>query len=526
MLKDCEVESIAKEIVIKTDDKSIDIAYLEDKHLVEYVKEEKEKRFAVGNLFLGKVKKIMNGLNAAFVDIGSERDAFLHYHDLGANFPTFNKYIRTAIQHPSNLQHLSKIRFQPELNKDGRISEVLRPGQYILVQITKEPINNKGPRLTTEITIPGRNIVLLPFSNKVSVSQKIKDKSERERLRQLMLSIKPNNFGVIIRTAAYGKKAAVLDGELRELLDRWNEIIKNLRGSKPPRLVLREIDRPFAYLRDVLNNTFKAIYVDNQNFYYELKDYLQAAIPGTQKLLRLYTGKADIFDYFGVEKQIKSLFRRTVPLKKGSYLIIEHTEALHVIDVNSGNRTASDTNQEKNAFEVNLVAAEEIARQLRLRDIGGIIVVDFIDMKEQKHKEEVYKKMKKEMAKDRAKHTVLPLTKFGLMQITRQRIRPEIEVSNFEPCPVCHGTGQISPSILIIDEIEDSLKYIVEEIKPSGLTLKVHPIVHAYLTKGMFSKALKWKFKYKFSLKVRKDKSYHFLEYQWFDSEGKKISLN
>ncbi len=519
------METPYREIVIKAEPEQVSIALLEDKKLTEFVQEKRNKQFNVGDFYLGKVKKIMNGLNAAFIDIGHERDAFLHYHDLGPNFRTYKGYIKTAIQHPKNILPLEKINFYPEIDKNGRISELLRPGEPILVQISKEAINNKGPRLTTEVTLPGRHLVLVPFSNKVSISQKIKSKEERERLRQLILSIKPRNFGVIVRTAAQGKKVAVLDAELRELRQKWSDIVKKIANLKPPRLVQSEIDRISAYLRDVLNTSFSAIYVNDQSLYYEIKDYLASIAPGSQRILRYYTGKADIFDYYNVSKQVKKLFQRIVPLKKGAYLIIEKTEALYVIDVNSGNKTGSGIDQETNAFEVNMLAVEEIARQMRLRDMGGIIVVDFIDMKDQAHREAVYKQMKKEMQKDRAKHSILPLTKFGLMQITRQRVRPEITLLNFEPCPVCNGTGQVTPTILIIDEIESKLQTISEDKRLSKVWLKTHPFIHAYLTKGLFPIAFKWRMKYKINLKVVPDKNYYFLEYNFFTPKGEKIDF-
>ncbi len=514
-----------KELIISVKNNVTTIALLEDKVLVEVHKEKRNKQFSVGDVYLGKVKKVMNGLNAAFVDIGHSRDAFLHYNDLGAKFQTFNKYIRTSIQQPANLSPLEKVNLLPDINKYGKISEVLAPGQRILVQIVKEAISSKGPRLTTELSFAGRNLVLLPFTNKISVSQKIREKEEKERLRQLLKSIKPKNFGVIIRTVAKNRRVAVLDNELRELKRKWTESLKKLKKSKAPQLILGEIDQTSAFIRDVLNNSFNSIYVDNKDTYYEIKDYLHSISPGSQKILKLYTGKTDIFEYYGVDYQIKSSFGKIVNLKKGAYLILEHTEALHVIDVNSGNRTSSRIDQQTNAFEVNKMAVDEIARQLRLRDMGGIIVVDFIDMYNNKNKNEVYKRMKERMAKDRTKHSILPLTKFGLMQITRQRVRPEISFQTIEPCPVCDGTGEVQPSVLIIDEIEQTLKYIVSELKTKKLILKVHPFIYSFLTKGFISIKLQWRFKYLLSLKVIKDKNYHFLEYNFFDKDYKKIQF-
>ncbi len=514
-----------RELFISVKNNEVSIALLEDKKLVEFQKEKRNKTFSVGDLYLGKVKKIMSGLNAAFIDIGDNRDAFLHYSDLGPKFLSYNKYVQTAINHPKNLPKLEDLQLLPDINKYGKISEVLKPGQSVLVQIIKEQISSKGLRVSTEIALAGRNLVLNPFSNKVAVSQKIKSKEERERLKQLILSIKPKNYGVIIRTAARTRRVAVLDAELRELINKWETAVKNLANAKPPKLILSELDTISAYLRDVLNTTFSAIFVDDKDLYYEIKSFLQQIAPGATKILRYYTGKQNIFDYYDISRQIKSSFAKIVNLKKGAYLIIEHTEALHVIDVNSGKKLFSKENQEQNAFEVNMLAAEEIARQLRLRDMGGIIIVDFIDMYDEKHKQELYKAMKKFMKADRAKHTILPITKFGLMQITRQRLRQEISLDVVEPCPVCQGTGQITSPILIIDEIEDVLKEIVENKKAKKIILKVHPFIHAYLTKGLFSIATFWKFKYNFRLKIRKDHDYHFLEYNFFDENHKKINL-
>lgn len=514
-----------RDLIISEEKDISTIALLEDKRLVEVHKERKNKQFSLGDIYLGKVKKVMNGLNAAFVDIGYSRDAFLHYNDLGPKFQTYNRYIKTAIQHPSNLEPLEKIKILPDINKFGKITEVVVPGQKILVQIIKEPISSKGPRLTTELSFAGRNVVMMPFNNKISVSQKIREKEERERLRQLIKSIKPNNYGVIIRTVAKSRRVAVLDNELRELKDKWNKIIKRLPEADDIQLIHGEIDQASAFIRDVLNKSFNSIFVDDKDTYYEIKDYLYSISPGTQKILKLYTGKSPIFEYYNVDNQIKSSFGKIVNVKKGAYLIIEHTEALHVIDVNSGNRTSKGIDQQTNAFEVNMMSVDEIARQLRLRDMGGIIVVDFIDMYNTKNKTEVFNRMKEQMSKDRTKHSILPLTKFGLMQITRQRVRPEVTFQTVEPCPVCEGTGEMQPTILLIDEVEETLKLIVNEKKAKKVKLQVHPFIHSFLTKGFISLKMQWKFKYLFKFNVEMDKSYHLLEYNFFNENDKKVQL-
>ena len=514
-----------KDLIIDVGSDLTTIAFLEDHRLVEVHKEKRNKQFSVGDIYLGRVKKVMNGLNAAFIDIGYKKDAFLHYNDLGPNFSSYNKYVRTAIQQSLNLEPLEKLKFLPEINKYGKISEVLAAGQKILVQVVKEPISSKGPRLTTELSIAGRNIVLIPFAEKVSVSQKIREKEERERLRQLIRSIKPNNYGVIIRTVAKSRRVAVLDSELRELIRMWNEALTRISTAEIPQLILGELDQTSAFLRDVLNNSFNAIYVNAKETYYEIKDYLFSISPKSQKILKLYTGKDDIFEHYDVDKQIKSSFGKIVNLKKGAYLIIEHTEALHVIDVNSGNRTGSGMDQQTNAYEVNLMAANEVARQLRLRDMGGIIVVDFIDMYNSKYKAEVFRQMKERMSNDRTKHSILPLTKFGLMQITRQRVRPEISIQTVEACPVCEGTGEIQPSVLLVDEIEETMKYLLSEKKVSKIILKVHPYLYAFLTKGIFSIKYKWRKKYRISLEMQQNRDYHFLEYNFFGENDKKIQF-
>ena len=514
---------MTRDLVINVSESINTIVLLEDKKIVELHKEKKNKKFSVGDIYLAQVKKIMGSLNAAFIEIGYNKDAFLHYLDLGPQFQTLNNYTHKAINNPKNIIPPDKFKISPDINKYGKISEVLKSGQKILVQISKEPISTKGPRLTSEISIAGRNIVLLPFSNKVSISQKIRSKEERDRLRQLLNSIKPKNYGIIVRTVARKRRVAVLDAELRKLVKTWEDAIEKLYQAKTPELVIDELNQTSAFLRDVLNKSFNSITVNSRELYYEIKDYIGSIAPDAQKILRLYTGKKEIFQHFGIDKQIQLLFGKTVSIKKGAYLIVEHTEALHVIDVNSGNRSNNAENQETNAFEVNVAAAEEIARQLRLRDMGGIVVVDFIDMRKINNKKQVYFAMKNEMKKDRTKHSILPLSKFGLMQITRQRVRPEMNIQTIEPCPVCDGTGEITPSFLLVDEIETTLKYLIKEKNPKNIILKVHPFIYAYLKKGLIPIALKWKFKLKFNLKIRKDDNYNFLEYYFFDKNKKRI---
>ncbi|MEW5846958.1 MAG: Rne/Rng family ribonuclease [Bacteroidota bacterium] len=513
------------ELIIDVRETEVAIALLENKQLVELNKERSNVQFSVGDIYLGKVKKIMPGLNAAFVDVGYEKDAFLHYLDLGPQFKTLQKYVQDHYSRKSKTIPISKYGMLPDIDKGGKITDVLSTGQPVMVQIAKEPISTKGPRLTSEISIAGRNIVLVPFNDKVSISQKITAPEERKRLKRLMESILPKNFGVIVRTAAEGKKVAVLDAELRSLIKRWEITIEKLKNPGYPALLTSEIKRTSAILRDMLNGSFNSIHVNDENVYEEIREYIESIAPEKEKILKLYTGNVPIFDQFGVEKQIKSLFGRTVSIKSGAYLIIEHTEALHVIDVNSGNRSKSSNDQETNALEVNLAAVDEIARQLRLRDMGGIIVVDFIDMHSNENKQMVYERMKELMSRDRAKHNILPLTKFGLMQITRQRVRPEMHIDTSEKCPVCNGSGKVTATILLDEQIENQLSLICATKKYRSITIKLHPYIAAYLKKGLISKQFKWAIKFNCIINLLPMSSYHFLEYHFFDKNDNEIEF-
>lgn len=517
---------ISKDLIIDVGDAEVSLALLEDKQLIELNKEKRNIRFSVGDIYLGKVKKIMPGLNAAFINVGYERDAFLHYLDLGAQFRTLHKYYTLAIQKKGKIPPVSKFKPESDIEKDGKITDVLNSGQTVLVQVTKEPISTKGPRLASEISIAGRNLVLMPFTDKVSVSSKIESGEEKNRLKTLVHSIKPKNFGVIVRTVAEGKKVAVLDAELRELVNKWESAFTSLKKDiKAPRLFIGELNRTSTILRDMLNVSFSSIHVNDASIADDIRKYIREIAPEKEKIVKVYKGNLPIFDHFGISKQIKSLFGRTVSFKHGAYLIIEHTEALHVIDVNSGNRSRTGTDQEANALEVNLEAATEIARQLRLRDMGGIIVIDFIDMQHSENKQLLFEKMKEMMSNDRTKHNILPLTKFGLMQITRQRVRPEMNILTDEKCPSCKGTGDVKPTILLTDDIERTLSFIVDKIRTKKLVLNAHPFVAAYLTKGLFPLYRKLNRKYGISLKVQAVSSYQMLEFRFFDRYENEIDL-
>ena len=514
-----------KELIINSTSSEVEIALLEDKQLVELNKEKSNNEYAVGDIYLGKIRKIMPGLNAAFVDVGYGKDAFLHYLDLGPQVNSLLKYMKSAMSGKAGLLSIAEFPMEDDIQKSGKINSVLKPNHQILVQIAKEPISTKGPRVTSEISFAGRYLVMIPFSDKISVSQKIKSAEERNRLKRLITSIRPKNCGIIIRTVAENKLVADLDSDLRNLYHKWDAITQKLSSARAPQKIIGEIGRTSAILRDMLNEDFNNIVVNDSSLYEEIRSYISKIAPDKVGIIKHYTGKIPVFEHFGVDKQIKSSFGKTVTFKSGSYLIIEHTEALHVIDINSGHRVNSEQSQEDNALDVNLEAATEVARQLRLRDMGGIIVIDFIDMNFGKNRRKLFDKLREEMKKDRAKHTILPPSKFGLVQITRQRVRPEMTVEILEKCPACGGTGEIRPTILLTDDIENNISYLVREQNEKDLQLFVHPFVHAYLTKGFFNQRRKWSRQFGRKIEIEPQSSYHFLEYHFFNKQGDEIKM-
>ena len=517
---------MTSEVVIDVQQKEISIALLEDKNLVEYQSEPRSASFTVGNVYIAKVKKLMPGLNACFVDVGYERDAFLHYLDLGNQFPSYEKYLKQVQSDRKKLYPFSKASRLPDLQKDGSVQTTLKAGQEVLVQIVKEPISTKGPRLTGEISFAGRFLVLIPFGDKVSVSSKIKSGEERARLKQLIQSIKPKNCGVIVRTVAEGKRVAELDAELKVLNQRWEDAITKVQKTqKRPQLAYEETSRAVALLRDLFNPSYENIYINEESVFNEVKSYVSLIAPEKAGIVKLYTGKVPIFDNFNVTKQIKSSFGKTVNYRHGAYLIIEHTEAMHVVDVNSGTRAKAGNGQEQNALETNLGAADELARQLRLRDMGGIIVVDFIDMNLAEDRQMLYERMCKNMQKDRARHNILPLSKFGLMQITRQRVRPAMDVRVEETCPSCDGTGKIKSSILFTDLLEGKIDRLVNKIGVKKFYLHVHPYVAAFINQGVVSLKNKWQIKYGFGVRIVPSQKLAFLQYEFYDSKREFIDL-
>ena len=513
------------ELVVDVQQKEISIALLEDSRLVSLQKESRNIAYAVGDLYLAKVKKIMPGLNAAFLDVGYEKDAFLHYLDLGPQFSTYNAFLQEAMADKKKIPNISKFKLEPDIPKQGTIQNVLQPGQQLVVQIAKEPISSKGPRLTTEISFTGRFMVLMPFGDKISISQKIKSTEEKIRLRQLIGSIKPKGFSVIVRTSAENKRVAELNNEMRTLVKCWEEAIAKMQRSQPPMLIYEEDSRAVSVIRDIFSPNFENIYVNEVETFIQIQNYVALISPENKDIVKLYGKDVPIFDHFNITRQIKSSFGKTVSFKSGAYIIIEHTEALHVIDVNSGNRSKAANDQETNALEVNMRAAEEIARQLRLRDMGGIIVIDFIDMAKAEHRQKLYEHMKEVMATDRARHNILPLSKFGLMQITRQRVRPALDIVTSEECPSCYGKGSVQPSLLFTDTLHEKIDYLVNEMRVSNFVMYVHPFVDAYLKKGLISLYRRWRMEFGRKFKILPDQSLAYLQYRVLDSNKAEIDV-
>ncbi|MCF1191147.1 ribonuclease E/G [Mangrovimonas sp. AS39] len=511
-----------KELIIRSNSEHVDFALLKDGKLIELQKDEGGNNFSVGDVFIAKIRKAVPGLNAAFVNVGYEKDAFLHYHDLGPKLPSLLKFTKRVSTGKLKDFSLKNFPFEKDIDKDGKINDVLKSNQSILVQIVKEPISTKGPRISSELSIAGRYIVLVPFSDRISISQKIEDREEKDRLKRLVKSIAPAGFGVIVRTVAEGKKVAELDKDLQNLLGRWTAMCKKLHKAHHPSKVLGELNKASSIMRDMFNDTFTNIHIDDEELYIKIKDYVQEIAPKKESIVKLHQSNVPIFEKFGIERQIKTSFGKTVSMAKGAYLVIEHTEALHVVDVNSGNRSNKAKTQEETALEVNLIAASEIARQLRLRDMGGIIVIDFIDMTKADNRKTLYNHLREEMKDDRAKHKILPPSKFGLVQITRQRVRPEMNIKTREENPNGTNGEEVEAPIVLVQKITHDLEQIFKK-DYKKVTLNTHPFIAAFLTKGFPSVRSKWFFEHKKWVKILPRDAYTYLEYHFLDKNGKEI---
>lgn len=509
------------ELIIDVHHDEIAIALTEDDRLQEIRREKRNvDTFAVGNIYYGRVKKVMPALNAVFVDVGYEKEAFLHYLDLGSNFLTLQKFITRTVSDRRRIPSMRSIEKQPECGKEGQIADYLKVGDTLLVQVTKEPINTKGPRLTAEISLAGRNMVLMPMGDKVMVSNKIRRDSERNKLRKMVQQVRPQGYGVIVRTVAEGAQMEDLDSELNILVRKWEDALRLLQTKQPVSLICEEIGRTTGIIRDLFSPEFNTIQVNDAEVYDEVREYVELISPDSAKIVKLYNGSQPIFDHYDITRQLKTGLGRTVGFKNGGYLIIDKTEALFSIDVNSGSKKVYD-DQEENAFHYNMLAAEEIVHQLRLRDIGGIIIVDFIDMDSKDHQQNLYDYMRKLMSHDRARHNILPLSKFGLMQITRQRVRPAVEMDVTEVCPTCHGKGRIQSSINFAEQLEQEIDLMYRQYG-KGMRLHVHPYIYAYATKGLLSLKRRWWWRYGISL--QENQGLGMLEYHFYNAKNMELS--
>lgn len=513
---------MVRELVIHSNTRGVEIALLENKRLMEYHLDLYDQNgFSAGDIYLGRIKKLNPGLNAAFVDIGHEKDAFIHYSDLSPNLLSLKKFTGNALNN-SQKSLLNNFGLEEHILKDGKIQDVLAKGDWVITQIMKEAISTKGPRMTCEVTIPGRYIVLAPFTNSVGISKKITDSAERQRLSTIIESIRPQNFGMVVRTNAQGLGESELKKDIESLIEKWEILTNGLRERKEPCLLLSEMGKSFSLIRDMLNDTFERVVCDNAKLFDQLKSYLEENAPAYSNKLELYRGLRPLFDEFDISRQVRNSFGKTVTLKSGAYLVLEHTEALHVIDVNSGPKINTTVDQDTNAFNVNCEAAVEIARQLRVRDIGGIIVVDFIDMRSGEFRVKVHQAMEEAMRADRAKHSILPISKFGLMEITRQRVRSEISIDTGKEKKETYQPIE-APEILV-ENIEKEIELLGSTPGDKKYNLFVHPYVSAFLQKGIWPKKWQWYFKRKVLIDISEDSSLSLSEF-YLINKGRGMSL-
>ena len=505
---------MSNELIIQKGSSGVEIALLSNRKLIEFHRETASDGFQVGDFYLGKVKKISPSLNAAFIHVGGEKDGFLTYFDLGPNLKSLRKVVKSAIAGQPRAGDLDEFTIEEPIVKTGKIGQVLKSGEPLLIQVIKEPIANKGPKVTCDISIPGRYFILVPFSNHISISRKIGTPKEKARLKDLANSIRPHNFGVIVRTVSEGVAIEELDKDMRDLIKKWNDLIRGLKNATTATKVLGEGNRLQTLLRDILNDSFTQIVTNDPAIHAAVKETLGKYNTDADKILKLHSGKNLPFDQYNVNRQIQSSFGRNVPFSGGAYLVIDHTEALHVIDVNSGSTSFDQQNREENVLKVNLEAVDELARQVRLRDMGGIIVIDFIDMRDPKMKNELFTALKTAMKTDRARHTILPMSKFGLVQITRERVRPATEIATQEVCISCNGTGKMDSSVQLLDRIENEINYLWENMNQKHVTLRANPLITNFFKQGIPSLRMKWWLKHKHWLKLQADPSLSLTSYQ------------
>lgn len=502
------------QIIIHSSGKQTRIALIENGELAQLFIESEENQRTVGDVFLARVHKVMPGIRAAFIDVGLEKDAFLHFSDAGDHL---GDYVR-MLNGPKSISKEAKKEldnFQNLSNNDKQIlaGKLLQANQKLLVQIAKEPIGSKGPRISTDISIAGRFLVLIPMGRHVAVSKKISNFKERKRLKSIVSSMLPEGFGVIVRTVADGQDKEAIEDDMRTVLQKWERLIEKLESAKPPKLLHKDLDMVESILRDLFAKSYDLVLIDDYPLYKQIKSFVERIAPQMLPSVQLYKGREHIFDHARISQDVNSIFHPRVRMQSGGYLIFEQTEAMYVVDVNSGPYAAKE-NQEDNSLRTNLEAAREIAKQLRLRDIGGIIVVDFIDLREEKNRKKIFDELKKEFKKDRAKTNVIGMSDFGLIQITRQRIRPSVLNSVSKVCPSCGGLGTIVTQDTIITDLEGWISKFRTSTEYRVVDLYVNPYLKSHLQKGFFNLQWKWMMQYKLRISVISDDSISLNEFK------------
>ncbi|MBZ0203359.1 MAG: Rne/Rng family ribonuclease [Ignavibacteria bacterium] len=517
-----------KEIIINSNADENRIAITEDGKLSELFIENEEYEKVVGDIYLGKVAKVIPGIKAAFIDLGFKQDAFLHFSDVGDQAEDLKTLLGddSEIDDDDDEEEDTPPQKGQQGGRRGRSPMPrLERGQKIIVQITKEPVGNKGVRVTSKVSLPGRYLVFLPFENKVNASKQIQNLREKRRLKNIVRNYRNSRgleFGAIIRTVAEEMDEKAIVEDLENLHNSWKEIEKQVKNGTPPVLLFKDLSVTTGVIRDLFRDDVEKVIVDNKKMHKEIQNYVRINSPALLNKVELYKGSKALFDNYGIEQEIHLTLGKRVPLKIGGHLIIEKTEAMYVIDVNSG-KYAKSKDQETNSLKTNLDSAREIVRQVRLRDLGGIIVIDFIDVYDDKNKKKVYDELKKEFRKDRAKVTILPMSDFGLVQITRQRVRENVVRSITEQCPLCGGSGIIESSTNILTRIERWIKrYKLDKTRSHGkLQLKVHPMVFKTLKEGTISNMTRLAFKYLLRISLEEDSSLAFQEFRFIQIKTK-----
>lgn len=504
-----------KEIFINSSVGETRIAILEDSRLVELLTERPENERMVGDIYLGKVVNVVKGMRAAFVDIGQEQDAFLHFSDIGETLLDYRAFLEPGEGAENGYARPRNDHHRP----------IPKEGQEILVQIIKEPISTKGCRITTELSIPGRYMVLAPQVDVEGVSKKIMSIKERRRLKKIVQSLRPPGFGVIIRTVAEDKDEETLRSDLENVIKTWRKTQERLQNSKPPTLVYKDLSMASSVIRDLFTLDIDRVVVDSRKLHQQTIQYLQEVTPQLIDRVELYRGKKPLFDMYGIEQEIDKSLARKIWTKSGGYILFDHAEALTAIDVNSG-KFMGRAHHDENALRINLEAGKEIARQLRLRDIGGIIVIDFIDMTDMRCRKRLQEEFRRELRKDRAQSSISAISEFGLIEMTRERVRPSLLFSYTETCPTCDGTGRMISKATVLTRIERWLMRYKLIGGERSVGLMVHSEMSKFLQNGLRSRIRRLMWRYWLKIQVLPEDTLRMDEFKFISKhDGSEITI-